>query len=374
MKLIVIMPALNEAATVGSVVGQVPRRLPGIDITEVIVVDDGSTDDTAIIAQRAGAKVISLGTNQGNGAAVIAGLKTALADGADLLVTIDADGQFDPRDVAKLVQPILDGKADFVTCSRFALADRVPQMPRVKLWGNSVVTALTNFIAGTNVSDSSCGFRAYTRDTALKMNVYSEFDYAQEALVALAAHGVKIDEMSLPVRGVREFGQSRIARNLVLFSGKCLSTLLRTMRDFRPLLFFGGLGALFFSVGVFLGGWVIVHWMRTGETQPYTSFLTGSSVGLLMGIVLLVLALVADSLSRTRRILEELLYFSKREYFESIKAGRKSGTMTQVDLPREQRERAPDRWNDGDTEHKRVSSAEVRGCFWIAIAGFCRWR
>jgi glycosyltransferase involved in cell wall biosynthesis len=318
MKLVVVIPALNEAATIGQVITQAPRDLPGVTVVDVIVVDDGSTDDTALLARRAGAQVVSFATNQGNGAAVLAGVRAALEQGADLVVTIDADGQFNPLDIAELVKPILDGRAEFVTCSRFARPDRIPHMPLVKLWGNAAVTRLTNFIAGTHITDSSCGFRAYTRDTALKMNVYSEFDYAQEALITLSAQGVRIDEVSLPVRGVREFGKSRIASNLFRFAGKCLSTLLRTMRDFRPLMFFGTLGVAFFAIGFLLGAWVIVHWLRTGETQPYTSFLTGSGVGLLMGVLLIVLALVADSLSRTRRILEELLYYSKRSYFDSL--------------------------------------------------------
>jgi glycosyltransferase involved in cell wall biosynthesis len=315
MKLIVVIPALNEALTVGRVIEQIPRDLPQIGDTEVIVVDDGSADNTSAVARRAGAHVVCLPTNQGNGAAVLIGVRAALSRGADIIVTIDADGQFNPADIAELVQPLLNGTAEFVTCSRFARKDRIPQMPRVKRWGNSAVTAITNFIAGTHITDSSCGFRAYTRDTALKMNVYSTFDYAQEALITLAAHGVRIDEISLPVRGVREFGKSRIAHNLFRFAGKCLSTLLRTMRDFRPLLFFGSIGALFFAVGMFLGGWVLVHWSLTGETSPYTSFLTGSAVGLLMGVLLFVLALVADLLGRTRLILEELLYLAKRGHY-----------------------------------------------------------
>lgn len=318
MNLIVVIPALNEALTIGRVIGEIPLDLPQFTITKVIVVDDGSDDNTSVVARRAGADLISLPTNQGNGAAVLIGVKAALSQGADIIVTIDADGQFNPAHIADLVQPLLNGSADFVTCTRFARRDHLPDMPRIKRWGNGAVTAMTNFIAGTHITDSSCGFRAYTRDTALKMNVYSTFDYAQEALITLAAHGVRIDEVSLPVRGVREFGNSRIAHNLVMFSGKCLSTLLRAMRDFRPLLFFGSIGALFFTIGFLLGAWVLIHWSFTGETAPYTSFLTGSAVGLLMGVLLFVLALIADLLGRTRLILEELLYLTKREYYAGV--------------------------------------------------------
>src|SRR3954471_8766737 len=132
MKLIVVIPALNEALTVGRVIGQIPRDSDGIEQTEAIVVDDGSTDATTEVAERAGAHVVRLPTNQGNGAAVLIGVKTALSRGADLIVTIDADGQFNPADIAHLVRPIVEGRADFVTCSRFARKDRIPQMPWVK--------------------------------------------------------------------------------------------------------------------------------------------------------------------------------------------------------------------------------------------------
>jgi glycosyltransferase involved in cell wall biosynthesis len=317
MKLVVVIPALNEAVTIAGVIEKVPRDIPGLDQVLVIVVDDGSTDETAAVSRQAGARVISFEANRGNGAAVATGLEAALRDGADFVVTIDADGQFNPDDIRRLVVPLLEGRSEFVTCTRFADKKTIPKMPKVKIWGNAAVTALTNLIAGTRLTDASCGFRAYTRDAALKMNVFSEFDYAQEGLVSLAARGVRISEISLPVRGVREFGDSRIASNLFKFGSKCLSTLLRVMRDFRPLLFFGSIGVMFLLVGVVLGAWVLIHWIMTGETKPYTSFLTGSAVGLLVGVVLFVLALIADLLGRVRRILEQILFLCKGASYDA---------------------------------------------------------
>jgi len=288
---------------------------------EAVVVDDGSTDGTAAAARSAGATVISLGRNRGNGVAVVLGVDAALRRGADIIVTIDGDGQFDPQHITELVRPLLDDGVGFVTCTRFARKDQTPHMPTIKVWGNRVVTALTNLIARTRLTDSSCGFRAYTREVALKMNTFSEFDYAQEALITLPSRGVKLAEVPLPVRGVREFGESRIAHNLLVFGSNCLSTLLRTLRDFRPLFFFGYIGLGFFFAGFLLGAFVLVHWLRTGETIPYTSFLIGSAVGLLMGVVLAVLALVADSLGRVRRILEEILFLARKASYDAALPG-----------------------------------------------------
>ena len=125
-RLVVILPALNEQATVAEVIAAIPRAIPGIDSVHVVVVDDGSTDDTAAVAQQAGAEVVSLGRNRGLGVAFSVGLRTALARGADFIVNIDADGQFDPGDIPALLVPLMDGAADMVTASRFADAALTP--------------------------------------------------------------------------------------------------------------------------------------------------------------------------------------------------------------------------------------------------------
>src|SRR5437764_15142452 len=119
MKLVVVIPALNEAVTIAGVIAKVPRNIPRIDEVIVIVVDDGSTDETAVVSRAAGARVISFEANRGNGAAVATGLEAALRDGADIVVTIDADGQFNPDDIRRLIAPLLEGKSEFVTCTRF---------------------------------------------------------------------------------------------------------------------------------------------------------------------------------------------------------------------------------------------------------------
>src|SRR5581483_9404373 len=146
MKLVIIMPALNEERTIGSVISSIPRNVPHITTTEVMVIDDGSQDKTADMARAAGATVISHAQNQGVGAAFHTGLQAALEAGADVIVNIDSDGQFDPNDIPKLTAPILDGKAQFVSATRFAKKEFMPQMPAVKVWGNRWVTRLVNFI------------------------------------------------------------------------------------------------------------------------------------------------------------------------------------------------------------------------------------
>src|SRR5947207_759655 len=125
MNLSVVIPALNEAASIGGVISRVPHDIAGLDEVSVIVIDDGSTDNTPEIARAAGARVISFESNRGNGAAIATGLEAALRSGADVIVTIDADGQFNPDDIRLLIRPLLERRCEFVTCSRFARKELV---------------------------------------------------------------------------------------------------------------------------------------------------------------------------------------------------------------------------------------------------------
>ena len=316
MKLVVTIPALNESKTIADVIQGIPRPIDGVDEVEVVVVDDGSTDDTAERAQEAGAHVVSHGRTRGVGAAFRTGLAAALERGAGLIVNIDADGQFAPSDIPELIRPILDGQADFVTCTRFGRKDYVPKMPRAKRLGNRIICWIVNFVTGQTFTDVSCGFRAYSRDTALRLNLFGDFTYTQETFIDLAGKHVRMVEVPLRVRGVREFGTSRVASSLPRYAVKSSAIMLRAARDLNPMKFFGTIGLAVFGIGCILGAVVLGHWCATGRTTPYTQFLTGSSVALILGFLLGVLALVADMLGRQRRILEELLYHRRKEATE----------------------------------------------------------
>ena len=307
-RVVVVIPALNEEASVPEVIGTIPREMPGAVVTHIVVVDDGSTDRTVEVAEEAGALVVRHARNLGSGAAFATGRFKAIELGADIICHIDADGQFDSADIPKLVEPIVRGEADFVTCSRFAREEFVPEMPRVKKWGNHAVTWLVNKAGHSHFTDASCGFRAYTRETAHHLHLFSPFDYAQETLMALSRLNVRCIEVPLRVRGVREHGESRIASSVLAYGVRCFSILTLTTRDMHPLPFFGAIGTLFFAIGFMLGAWVLGHWWLTGNTVPYTSFLTGSALGLTLGILLYTFALLADMVVRQRRIEERMMY------------------------------------------------------------------
>jgi glycosyltransferase involved in cell wall biosynthesis len=334
MKLVVIIPALNEEKTVADVVRRVPRVLNGVRQVEVVVIDDGSTDVTAERARAAGARVVSHPQNRGVGATFATGVQTALAMGADLVVSIDGDGQFRPEDIPQLLQPILEEQAGLVSCTRFADPRRVPAMPWVKRVGNRLMAALINRICwNSRFTDVSCGFRAYTRDTLLRLNLLGEYTYTQETFINLASQRVAIVEVPLEVRGTREHGKSRVARSVVNYAWNTGPIIVRAMRDFRPLLFFGSIAAAVIAVGVALGGFVFIRWLITGMTSPYKSLITASVAALILGFLLVVLALVADMFKRQRRLLEEMVYLLRRRHFEPE---RLAATDTEVVKEREQ--------------------------------------
>ena len=312
MRLVVIIPALNEAKTIGAVIDAVPRVLAGVDEVRVVVVDDGSTDDTARLATAAGAEVVRHPVNLGVGAAFATGIRSALSRGADLIVNMDGDGQFNPADIAELVRPVVAGEAGFVTCTRFAHPDYQPTMPGVKRLGNRGMAWIVSTLTGQRFSDVACGFRCYSRETAQRLHLFGRFTYTQESFVSLASQGVAMREVPLVVRGVREHGHSRVARNVVQYGFRALSILLRALRDHRPLAFFGSIGAGVFGCGLVLGAAVFVHWVRTGQTSPYRSVLLGSAAGLIVGVLLGVMALLADMLGRVRRTNETLLFELRR--------------------------------------------------------------
>src|SRR3954452_23526664 len=267
MKLVVTIPALNEEKTIAQVIAGVPREIPGVREVEVIVMNDGSTDRTADRAHEAGALVVNVHNRPGLGKVFGTGLERAMRRGADIIVNIDGDGQFDPADIARLVHPILEGEADFVTCSRFADPDLWPEMPKVKFWGNRVVTNIINWVCGgTSFTDVSCGFRAFNREAAYRLTLFGRFTYTQETFIDLFSKGLRMAEVPLKVRGVREHGKSRVASSITKYATNSFPIILRAMRDIQPLKFFGGIAALFGLLGVLIGGFVGVWYIFNTET------------------------------------------------------------------------------------------------------------
>jgi glycosyltransferase involved in cell wall biosynthesis len=324
MKLVVTIPAQNEEKTIAQVVRGVPRDIPGITETEVIVMDDGSTDATAKLAREAGAIVVSITGRPGLGKVFKTGMDRAMRRGADIICNIDGDGQFNAADIEKLVTPLLHDEADFVTCSRFKDPSLWPTMPAVKFWGNRVVTNMINWVCGgTSFSDVSCGFRAFSREAAYRLTLFGRYTYTQECFIDLFSKGMRIIEVPLAVRGVREHGKSRVAGSVVKYATNSLPIIVRSMRDIQPLKFFGGVAAAMaipgLILGLFVAGWYGYTWFNypTPRTAPFTSLITISGVLMTLAVVMGVLALLADMMGRHRKISEELLYLARKKLYQN---------------------------------------------------------
>jgi glycosyltransferase involved in cell wall biosynthesis len=306
--LLVVLPALDEEKTVGRVIRAIPRDLPGISRVDVLVVDDGSRDRTGAEAEAAGATVLHHETPQGVGAAFGTALRHAIDVAADFMVTIDADGQFDPADIPLLVEPVQSGRADFASASRFSDPALIPEMPFMKRWGNGVVARLVSQLAGQTFYDVSCGMRCYSRRAALSLNPMGRFTYTQEVFLNLAFKRMRIVEVPVAVRGEREFGESRVANNLWRYALNTSGIIFRCYRDYRPMLFFGSVAGLLATIALGLLAFLGIHYLGSGQFSPHKWAGFSGAAGLMLALLVFVTGLIGDMLNRHRIYLEELLY------------------------------------------------------------------
>ena len=318
MRLIILIPAYNEEETIASLMEQIPESFSGVNDVITLVVDDGSTDHTALQAKEAGAKVVSHTHNRGVGSAFNTGLTTALEMGADILVNIDADGQFSPLEIPLLIKPILGGRADFVAGDRFTQSDggheKPEEMPAVKFWGNKQMSRLISMLAGQNFNDVSCGFRAYSKEAMLRLNLTGKFTYTQETFLDLASKELRIDTIPVNVKYYNE-RRSRVAENVLQYLYHTLNIILRAYRDYRPLKFFVILGTLPFVIGSIGGLFTLIHYLNTGAITPY------KSVGLIglylvsIAFILWIVGILADMFVRIRLYQEKILYYEKKRRY-----------------------------------------------------------
>ena len=276
---------------------------------QILVIDDGSQDSTVKVSRESGADfIVSNGNNRGLGFTFQRGIDEALRMDADIIVNIDADGQFDPLDIPKLIEPIKSSNADMVTCSRFLDRDTIPNMPLLKKMGNRIFTFLVNRLVRGKYTDTQCGFRAYSRDAALRMNLIGEFTYTQEVFLELAEKKMRIMEIPLKVAGTREFGKSKMLRSIPSYSLNSLFIMMRVFRDYHPLKFFGFPGLSVMLVGIVFGFFLTTHY------KPYPfEWITPfwSLLFILGGSLLVILALIAD-MNKRQRILQEKIWYELR--------------------------------------------------------------
>jgi len=317
MKLVIIIPSYNEQDSVTKVIKLIPKKIDGIDKIKIVVIDDGSTDETIQrVKSQTKAIIISHKKNQGVGFAFQTGIDYALRNKADIVTNIDADGQFNPIDIPKLIKPILDKKADFVTGSRFIKKEFIPKMPEIKYWGNRQVSRLISWLLKEKFYDVSCGFRAYNKKALLNLNLFGKFTYTQETFLDLSFKNLRIKEVPIQVRYFKK-RKSRIYQNAFHYAFNISRIIFETIRDYQPLRFFGFIGLFIFSIGLVLNSFMLGFYLYTGGFTPYKFIGLAGIVLNVMGLSVIILALVANMLYRIRINQEKLLYYTKKRYYYS---------------------------------------------------------
>lgn len=310
-KLLIYMPAFNEEKTISNVINSLKQKdFNYFEQIEILVVNDGSTDKTVEEAKKNGATVISHIKNKGVGEAFQTAIKYAIKTNADILVSMDADGQFDVDEINLLIEPIKNEKADFCLGIRFY--DGKPEkMSSIKFWGNKQVNKIVSFVSNTKIHDASCGFRAYSKDTLLSLNLDGSFTYTHETILDLLNKGYKVEQIPIKVTYFED-RVSRVANNLITYASKTSIIIFKSLKDYKPLQFFLTIAFFIFIISIFFSGWALIHWIKYNTLTPYKSFgIIGISL-LGMSLIVTIFSFLADMLGRIRRNQEKILYTLKK--------------------------------------------------------------
>jgi hypothetical protein len=326
-KLAVVMPALNEESSVGAVVSAVPRRIVGIGEVEVIVVDDGSTDSTRDVALAAGAdRIVAHRRNRGLVACFNHGVALALARGADAVVHLDADGQHDPTFIPQLVGPLFAGDADIVVGVR-PLGDPTAGT-FVRRYGNRLASWIFRRTFKVPVRDVTSGYRAFSREALLQLNVVSDYTYTLESLIQAARKKLEVAEVAIPARR-RLVGESRVTHSIRRYIGATGGQAMRTTLHTHPMAFFGRAATLAFAAAVACTVWFMAGYAKGGLHLPA---LLASVLALVLAMSFFISGLIADGVNSNRKLLEDALYRLKRLEAQQGSFGGDRGDVERVTL------------------------------------------
>jgi glycosyltransferase involved in cell wall biosynthesis len=309
MKLIIQIPCLNEATTLPATLADLPRSLPGIDVIEVLVIDDGSTDQTVEVARTNGVShIIRFRRTKGLAAAFAAGIDASLKAGADIIVNTDADNQYAGGGVATLVAPLLAGTADVV------IGDRNIRELQHMSWPKRILQRVGSWVvrqvSSTEVPDTTSGFRAYTREAALRMTIVSEFSYTLESIIQAGKQRAAIAHV--PVATNPHTRPSRLFDSIWGYIKRSSATIVRIYAMYEPLKVFTYIGTVVFLCGFALSLRFLYYYLFTALAEGKIQSLILSAVLMIVGFQVLLIGLVADVLSSSRKLLEDLLYRVRR--------------------------------------------------------------
>jgi len=329
MKLVIQIPCLNEEKTLPVTLAGLPRTVPGVDVVEVLVIDDGSTDGTVEVARQMGVDwLVRFPRHQGLASAFRAGLEASLRLGADIIVNTDADNQYDARDLERLLRPILERRADMVVGDRQVQGLR--HFSAIKKLLHRLGDRVMEQLSGIELLDSTSGFRAYSREAALRLNVFSKFTYTLETLIQAGKKNLVVAHV--PVRVNETLRASRLFPNLWTYLKRSASTMVRIYAMYEPLKAFSYLGTLVGGIGAalllrFLYYFVIAGAEPVGRVQSLLAGVALSAVG----IMLVLIGVVSDLIAANRLLTEDIQYRIRRMELES---GRRGGERIESLAPK----------------------------------------
>ena len=308
MKLIIQIPCLNEEESLPDTLAALPKQINGIDIIEVLVIDDGSTDATSAVARQHGVHHIVRFTKKKGLARVFqAGLDATLAQGADIIVNTDADGQYKGEDIPRLVQPILEGKADIVIGNRDI--ENVRQFSFIKKRLQRIGSWVVRQLTGTTIMDATTGFRAYNREAAMRLNIISEYTYTLESIIQAEHKNLAIANIIVSTNEVHR--PSRLFKNIPQYIKRSILTILRVYSMFNPFRLFTTLGLGFSFIGVLIGCRFLYYFIL-GNGEGKIQSLIFAAVMIIIGFQVLIIGVLSDLISANRRLLEDVLFRIKK--------------------------------------------------------------
>ena len=308
MKLIIQIPCYNEEKTLPVTYKDLPKQIEGIDEIETLIINDGSTDNTVEVARKIGVNhIVNFNRNKGLARAFSAGIEKCLELGADIIVNTDADNQYCGQDIPKLVKPVVDGKADVVVGDR--QTDKISHFSWTKKKLQKTGSSLIRKLSNTKVADTVSGFRAFSRDAAMRINTLTEFSYTIESLIQLGNQKLKI--ISVPIRTNDELRKSRLFKSIPGFLSLQLSTILRVYATYKALRVFTVIGLIVILPGLLGFGRFLYYYFTVGG-EGHIQSLIFSTVLINVGFIVFMFGIIADLISSNRKLIEKALYKIKK--------------------------------------------------------------
>ncbi|MBN3040350.1 MAG: glycosyltransferase family 2 protein [Candidatus Omnitrophica bacterium] len=313
MKLIIQIPCLNEEENIAKTLADLPKEIAGISSIETLIIDDGSNDNTIIAAKNAGADhVVSFKKHKGLACAFMAGLNLATSKGADIIVNTDADGQYRGEDIPKLIEPILKGDADMVIGQRDI--EKIKDFSFIKKRLQRLGSWVVRQISGTKVLDATSGFRAYSREAALRLNVLSDYTYTIDTIIQAGKKDLALSFVNIGRNP--DVRRSRLIRSIPGYISQSCATMLRIHAAYEPLKTFSMVGAAIFILGSALAI-RFLYFYFSGDGSGHIQSLIFGAVLLIVGFQIAMIGLAADLIANNRKLIEESLYRIKKKEFLS---------------------------------------------------------